>query len=169
MTNFLDLGSRSGAIVYHNNSILLIYRQKNGKNYYVFPGGSIELNESKEKAAIRELFEETSIVGNSIKLLFHLFIKDIPTNNKDTAGHINEYLFLCNYVTGEPYLRKNSEEYQRNSDNNYYKPVWIPIDEIQNILLYPLEVRDMLIQTIKNNTKQETVKIEISSSNLRHS
>jgi 8-oxo-dGTP diphosphatase len=168
MNNCINLGSRAGAIVFHNNSLLLMYRQKNGKVYYVFPGGSIKSNESKEEAAIRELFEETSVVGDSAHLLYHLHIKDIPTGSKDVLGYKDEFLFLCNYISGNPNLGSDSEEYQRSSNKNFYEPMWVSVDHIKDILLYPLEVRDILVQNFKNDFKQEAIKLEVSNSKLRH-
>lgn len=145
-----------------------MYRQKNGKVYYVFPGGSIKPNESKEAAAIRELFEETSIIGNTPRLLYHLHIKDIPTNYEALFGYKDEFLFLCNYVSGNPDLAADSEEHLRSSDNNFYKPMWVPIDQLKDILLYPLEIRDLLITDIESGLRQKTLKIEVSNSKLRH-
>ena len=51
---------RAGVLIYHPklNSILTIYRYKNGQHYYVLSGGQIEESESPIEAAIREIKEE---------------------------------------------------------------------------------------------------------------
>lgn len=41
------------------NHILLMHRVNNGREYWVFPGGSIEVGETPEEAVLRELKEET--------------------------------------------------------------------------------------------------------------
>ena len=54
---------RAGILIYHPklNSILTIYRYKNGQCYYVLPGGQIEESESPIEAAIREIKEEVQL------------------------------------------------------------------------------------------------------------
>jgi 8-oxo-dGTP diphosphatase len=167
MDKFTNLCTRAAAIVFYNNSILLMYRKKNGKIYYVFPGGTIEKHESSQTAAIRELFEETSIIAEPIKLLYNLRITDIPTKDKNILSYKDEFFFLCKYISGNPNLSEKSEEYQRSSHNNFYKPKWLPINQIKNILLYPLEIRDLLVQDLRDDFKSNETKIEINYSKLR--
>ena len=50
--------NRAVLIFIHDNNILLLYRFKGGEEYYVFPGGGVEDNESIDEAAIREAEEE---------------------------------------------------------------------------------------------------------------
>ena len=50
----------SRAIIFNNNKIALIYEEK--YNMYVFPGGSIEPNETMIEAVIRETKEETGLI-----------------------------------------------------------------------------------------------------------
>jgi len=55
-----------------NNKILLVKRAFNpAKGYWSLPGGFIELNETPEDAAKRELKEETNLNGEVLKLLGH--------------------------------------------------------------------------------------------------
>ena len=55
-----------------NNQILLVKRAFNpGKGSWGLPGGFIELQETPEDAAKRELKEETNLNGEVIKLLGH--------------------------------------------------------------------------------------------------
>ena len=56
----------------HNNQILLVKRAFNPKKgSWSLPGGFIELQETPEDAAKRELKEETNLNGEVIKLLGH--------------------------------------------------------------------------------------------------
>ena len=53
-----------------NNEILLVKRAfEPGKGLWGLPGGFVELNEGPEQAAKRELFEETGLKGNVIRLI----------------------------------------------------------------------------------------------------
>ena len=57
---------RSAAVLIRDGKILLMHRVKSGKEYFVFPGGLVEPEESPEEAAIREIEEE---FGKSIRLV----------------------------------------------------------------------------------------------------
>jgi 8-oxo-dGTP diphosphatase len=55
-------------IVICNREILLVKRAKDPfKNCWVFPGGFIEMDETLEQSAIRELFEETGVKVSKVK------------------------------------------------------------------------------------------------------
>ena len=54
---------RAGVIVYNPflDKILLIHRWKNGQEYFVIPGGTIEPGEKPLEAALREMKEEVDL------------------------------------------------------------------------------------------------------------
>lgn len=164
-----EINARAGAIVYHNNNILLMYRQKNSKTYYTFPGGTVEPNETIEAAVIRELFEETSVIAKQERLLYHLRVTDIPlVNSKKEFSSKDDFFFLCKYISGDPSLSINSIEFQRANSNNFYKPVWVPLKEVKNLLLYPLEIKDLIINDLESGFSPDIKKIDVSYNKLRH-
>jgi 8-oxo-dGTP diphosphatase len=129
----------SRAIIIRENQILLIFRRKQDKEYYVFPGGRVESDEVAEKAVVREVMEETNVSVLAGKL----FCRIIDPNNEE---HI---FYLCRYLEGFPSF-KNSEEEKRSSPDNYYEPKWISLKDLSKLLLYPLEVRDKVISEFLN-------------------
>lgn len=132
---------RAVAILIKKDEVLLIHR-KNEKEYFVFPGGGVEERETIEQAVIRELMEETTIEVKINKLLYrHIYDNDTE-----------QYFYLCDYISGKPKLGENSEEKVKMLEGkDFYKPLWIKIDELKNMLVYPLEIRDLLIEDFKNN------------------
>lgn len=70
------------AIIYFENKILCVQRPKNKLNYiskkFEFPGGKIELKESKKEALKRELIEELSFVPKRIDDLFLTVVHQYP-------------------------------------------------------------------------------------------
>ena len=77
-------------IILKDDNIILIHRIKQNKEYYVFPGGGVEKEESNEQCILREIKEELGINVKIVKYLYRLeTIKDI------------EYYFLCEYLNGE--------------------------------------------------------------------
>ena len=63
-----------------NNEILLEERSDDG--YFDFPGGAIDLKETMEEAATRELLEETGLVADELELL------------KVYSGEITHYVYF---------------------------------------------------------------------------
>jgi 8-oxo-dGTP diphosphatase len=60
---------RAVAILIKDSQILLMWRNKEGKEYWTFPGGGVEGDEKYEDAVIRELGEETTVEGKSREAL----------------------------------------------------------------------------------------------------
>lgn len=54
-------GIRASAIIIRDNKILLVHRKKDGREYWVFPGGGIEDYEKPEETVKREVFEGTNL------------------------------------------------------------------------------------------------------------
>ena len=91
-----------GAIVIRDNKVLLVKRkQPPGKDLWAIPGGRVELGETLQDAAEREVREETGVTvqaGNPV-YTFDLI-------ERDDAGRIRFHYvivdFIADYVTGEP-------------------------------------------------------------------
>lgn len=138
---------RAGAIVIHNDCLLLMHRIKGVKEYYVLPGGTVEAGEDIQSAAVREVQEETSIVVKPGNLVYHLQV----TSDEMLSHCKEEYYFLCDYVQGTPQLEFDAIEQQRINQNNSYQPMWVSLNQIKDLLIYPLEVRDLLADAIEKN------------------
>lgn len=121
---------RARGIIVKGDEILIIHRHNQRGDYYVFPGGGIEVGESPEQALIRELSEETSLKVNIVRLF-------------DTYEYESkQYFYLCDYISGEPKIRSDSIEAERQREGNTYSLLWWPIGRLNEVLLYPLEIRD---------------------------
>jgi 8-oxo-dGTP diphosphatase len=112
-----------GIVVNSKNEVLLLYRASiNGRSFddRTFPKGHIEVGETPEETATREIFEET---GLSLKIEKELPISNYT--NKD-EGDIKTYMYLirCEDDTD----LKN--EYEGN------KLLWVPIDKVVDKLSF---------------------------------
>lgn len=131
---------RAVAVIIDSERILLMHRWNNGKEYFVFPGGGVESEETTEEALIREIREETSLKIIIDKLTYH----DIYDDGTE------RFYYLCHALSGEPKLG-DGPEFRKNDPANRYHPEWIKIDSLQTLLVYPLETRDYLIKDLTDN------------------
>lgn len=151
---------RAVAIIIRENNVLLMKRRNKGKEYYVFPGGGVEDNETVEQAVLREVLEETTLQVSIDKLLYHHHY----VNDSD------QYFYLCTFISGEPKLgnANEKEEMEKNNDN-FYQPLWVKIKTLNNLLVYPLEIRDWLLADFNNDFQNTPRKAEMHADELRRS
>lgn len=152
---------RAVAIVIHDDQVLLMERRNQGKHYFVFPGGGVEKHETVIEAVVREVMEETSLTVKIEKLLYTHYYSD------EFKGRSNQYFYLCSYIAGTPKLGEANEKEAMDKGTSYYKPQWISIDSLPNLLVYPLEIRDWLLIDIKNNFINTPKEAHISVKDLR--
>jgi len=119
---------RTRAIIMHDNKIISMYREREGRVFYTFPGGGQEGNESEEECVIREVYEEFGITIKPIKKVY-------TYENQNSIEHF----YIADWLSGE-FGSGNGEEYQENRNNGIYIPKFIEISEIPNLPLMPPEV-----------------------------
>src|SRR5687767_12104548 len=104
------------AVVFNaDGSLLVMERYKHGQHYFSLPGGHLEDIETPEHAVVREVLEETGVVISVARLLYGGI--DVFNNHQS--------IFLCNYISGEPYLPPQSEEAERaKASGQLHKPQW---------------------------------------------
>lgn len=125
------------AIVIDNDSIVTMYREKEDKVYYTFPGGGMEENEDFDTCVIRECKEE---FGIDVKPVKHVYTYE----NENTI----QYFYLCNWIGGE-LGSGEGEEFQADRNRGVYMPTMMPLKEIPNLPLVPVKVAKALVEDIK--------------------
>ena len=128
---------RSSAVIIQKSKILLLHRVKNGREYFILPGGSMEDGESGEETLIRELKEEASITVSIVKKIGEVY------NDFDKRTH---RLFLCNISDGE--VRLGGPEAERHNDNNKYILEWHLVTELDTIPFFPAVARQLIISNV---------------------
>jgi len=116
---------RVSGIIISNNQILLIHRKKEGKEYWVFPGGGVEEGETNKEAVVREVKEETSLEVNKVKLAFDNF-------------------YYCEVEYAKPEL--GGPEKVRMTADNWYQPEWVKLSRIKDLNVYPEEGKRRLLE-----------------------
>lgn len=125
------------AIIIEKNKILLIHRLKNGKEYFVLPGGHIEKKESAEEALVREVKEETNLEVQSCRKLWTL---------KNPLDNSEQHFFLTTEFSGE--IQPGGPESERNSPANKYILEWHNLNDISKLNLAPASLKKKLIRLI---------------------
>ena len=104
---------------------MVMKRDKFGSIYYTLIGGGVNMQEDLEQALRRELKEETGLAVNNPKLVF-----------VEEAGppYGTQYVFLCDYISGEPELQPDAEEAAINKlGQNLYQPMWVKFEELDSL------------------------------------
>ena len=129
------------AIILFEEKIVLMYRERQGRVYYTFPGGGLETNETEEEGVKREVFEEYGIDIEPIKKVY------VYESERSV-----EHFFVCDWVGGK-FGTGQGEEYDGNQTNGLYVPTMVKIGEVPNIPLMPPEVAKMFYDDyIQNGT-----------------
>lgn len=123
---------RARVVLYNpqTSSILLIHRIKNGRDYWVIPGGGSEKQETPVETAVREINEELALElkPEELKYLF-----TFEEQNEE------QFVFLTKIQRiSEPEI--SGEEKDRASEYNVYQPKWVSISEIEQIDLMPPKI-----------------------------
>ncbi|HOX41032.1 MAG TPA: NUDIX domain-containing protein [bacterium] len=134
---------RAVGIIINDEKVLLIHRFCDGREYYVFPGGGVDENETVEDAVKRELKEELGIEITLGTLLFH-------HPNTAFGRTREEFYFLVTEFNGTPqWIGETVHEEQ--TETNRFKPVWVNVSKIKNLdNLYPEIAKQKLIKYLAN-------------------
>lgn len=93
-----------GVMVTKDNQVLMLKRLgTHGRGEWSFPGGHLEYSEKAIEAAKRELFEETGLKAERLKLIS---VTDDLEYIKSDNLHSITLGFLCNKFSGRPKIKE---------------------------------------------------------------
>ena len=130
------------AIIFKDDKIVSMYREREGRIFYTFPGGGLEGTETEEQCVIREVYEEFGITIKPIKKVY-------ISENQISVSHY----YVCKWISGK-FGTGKGEEFNENRNNGVYIPKLIKISEIPVLPLKPTEVAEAFYNDyLKNNTE----------------
>lgn len=133
-----EIRPRASVLVTNGDKFVLIFRHKNGQDYYAIPGGGIEEGETPEQAAVREIQEE---LGLDIYNLEN--ISRIKTKMRD------DYNFIVN-TNDQEFNVTGPEKNRLNDSNNLFRPEWLNYQTYKkNIPIFPESAREMFEQYMR--------------------
>ena len=117
------------AVIIKDDKVLLMRRIKDGRQFFVLPGGGVKIKENLESAAVRVIREEFDL---EIKIDTFLF-------RMENQGR-TEFYFLVKSFEGEP--RISGEIRQIINENNQYHLQWKKLNTLDKLSsLRPTEAR----------------------------
>lgn len=139
---------RAGIVLIKDNHVALIERHRAGLDYFVFPGGGVDGDETPEQAAIRETMEELGI-----EVVIKQKVAEIQLGPKS-----RQVYFLVEYVSGE-FGTGIGEEFTdsdpNDPDEGIYVPIWMPITELPSHLnIYPVDLSKLVERSAREGWRQ---------------
>lgn len=139
------------AIVFKDNELLVIKRNKFGTKYATLPGGGIDIAETPEQALVREMAEETGLSLGDARLVF-------VENAGDPYGI--QYVYLVDYVSGDPQMDPSSPEAAINQlGQNIYEPAWLPVNELESAHFVSEKIKQAILRGLKDGFPEQAVDI----------
>lgn len=127
-----EIRSRASVLVVNKDKFVLIFRHKNNQDYYAIPGGGIELGETPETAAKREIDEELGLSLYNLKL-----ISEYKTDSRHEYNFLSETKDTEINVTGPEMKHLNMAE-------DLFKPEWHTKNSFRrDIEIFPDSAREM--------------------------
>lgn len=130
------------AIIEKDGKIMLIHRVKQREDgtyreYYVIPGGKMELGETETQTAEREVLEELGV-----KIKPERRVLEYYSDYDDSI----QVFWRCKYIEGEFGTGNGPEITNKSEYKGVFEPIMINKEEIKNINLVPEEIKKVFIQ-----------------------
>jgi 8-oxo-dGTP pyrophosphatase MutT (NUDIX family) len=120
-----------------NEAVMVIKRHFRGRDYASLPGGKMYVDETPEAACVREILEETGLTVT-------LKEKILVMVNLDRQEHY----FLIDQYSGTVAMMDGPEIAKQTADNTY-EPLWIPIAKMDAYNLLPLRIRRVCLEYLE--------------------
>ena len=128
---------RVGGVLIKDNKILLT---KGGEDYSL-PGGHVQIGETSQETIIREFEEETGLDVNPINV--------ISTYENFWEWDDRNCHQLCIFYRLE--VKDVNQQLNPNPDTKETEFVWVDLEELKNITLYPLGLTEQILNNDCNN------------------
>ena len=136
------------AILFIENKLAVMKRNKNGQVYFTLAGGGLEEDETISEGVKREVLEEFGVNVEPQKLVYEYCDETSIT-----------YYLLCEYKGGK-FGTGHGEEFMANNHVGTYEPMLISKEELKNINLKPDKLKELLLKDLNKLAKNNENKIK---------
>lgn len=136
------------AIIFNGNQMLVMYRNKHGREYYTLVGGRIDEGETPQSALVREVKEETGLDVIKAQLVF---------TETHSAPYNSQYIFLCEVASAEgAAIQETSEEgFLNRMGGNIHQPYWTETAKFAQLPFHTMQLQQAIVDALKNGFPQE--------------
>lgn len=136
------LNIRTSALIYNKDKRKVLLFNVEGNNFYMLPGGRMEMLEESKDAIKREIKEELG--WNNLEFSF-LAVSEEFVNAK---GYNCEQI---NFIYETIYNDEITKEEFKGLDGDWINFKWIDISNIDEYKIFPVEIKDIILG--KNDSK----------------
>ncbi len=134
-----EFHGRTCGIIKKENKFLIM--KVNKTSYYHLPGGHIEIGEDSKQAVIREIGEEIGCEVQKAKLFA---IQENFWIRRGKQCHGIEFYYIIK--PNKQFQMKNYEKKEIDKgEEKLLEFKWVTLEELKNIDLRPINIRDMII------------------------
>ncbi len=127
---------RAGVLIVRGDRLALIHRVRDGRTYYVVPGGSVDGEETVAEAARREAEEELGVPVDLGQLRVRI-------DHRTEGGIVQrQWYFSATVDTDE--IELVGPELGYPLERGTYSAVWVPIDEMTGLDVRPPAVANLV-------------------------
>jgi 8-oxo-dGTP pyrophosphatase MutT (NUDIX family) len=132
-----ELTPRARIVLVDHGKLALIKRVRDGRTYYLFPGGGVEEGETAPDAARREAFEE---LGVDVELG--------PLVHEESFGG-TIFFYYDAWIVGGSFGTGSWPDHalltdREREESGTHEPVWIPLEELRGLDIRPRALGDLL-------------------------
>ncbi|MEW8956805.1 NUDIX hydrolase [Clostridium sp.] len=128
---------RVAGILIKDNSVLI--HKLTSDDFYAFPGGRVEINESTENTIIREMEEELQLkvtVDRPLWVSEHFF-----TNKEDRYHEVCfYYLIKCE----DNRIFERGERFNVTEEDREFEFKWVKLKDLKDEVIYPIFIKDRI-------------------------
>lgn len=136
------------AIIFNGTQMLVMYRNKHGREYYTLVGGRIDAGETPQAALVREVKEETGLDVIKAQLVF---------TETHQAPYNDQYIFFAEVASPEgASIQESSEEgFLNRMGGNIHQPLWVDINKFASLPFHTMQLHSAIVDALHNGFPQE--------------
>ena len=140
---------RAVALLIQNDSIAVMERHRDGRHYFVFPGGGVDEGEGGAQAVVREVQEELGLRVRVVRQVAELWFSG------------NRQMYFLVKQTGGEFGTGDGPEFTGPFDpfHGTYHPMWMPIAELLANPVLPVEVAELVMRCHADGWPEEAITI----------
>lgn len=125
---------RAAVVIVEDDRVALIERVRDGRTYFVFPGGKVEDGETPEDTAVREAYEELGVEVELGDLIFR------STGSNRLHLHYRARIVGGEFGAGRGREMVTSGETPKGT----YQPVWMRLEDLTKCDVLPMRLAEEL-------------------------